>query len=148
MIKASVDCKGDRPRHAAVRVCDRGQSAVEFAMVAMLALTLIFGIIQSALAIYAYNFVAYASRSAGRYATVHGANSSQPATSSSIQSYVQGLVVALDPTELAVSSSWSPDTSPGSTVTVTVTYEFKPFAPFAWSVNLPLKSTSTAVISN
>ena len=126
----------------------RGQSSVEFALIAMLTLALIFGIMQSALAIYAYNFVAYAARSACRYATVHGANSSQPATSSSIQSYVTGLVVALDPNQIAVSSSWSPDTTPGSIVTVNVTYRFEPFATFAWSGNLPLSSTATGVISN
>ncbi len=82
---------------------------VEFAIVATVTLTLIFGIIQAALALYAYSFVSYAARAGVRYAMVRGTKSGSPATNSSVQTYVQGLAVALNTSSLTVATTWTPN---------------------------------------
>ncbi|MGO9062698.1 MAG: TadE/TadG family type IV pilus assembly protein [Candidatus Binataceae bacterium] len=122
-----------------------GQAMVEFAIVASVALALIFGIIQAALALYAYSFVSYAARAGVRYAMVHGNKSGSPATNSTVQTYVQGLAVALDTTSLTATTTWNPDENPGSTVTVRVTYTYRPLI---WSTTLTMSSTSQGLISN
>lgn len=125
-----------------------GQSMLEFAIVILVALVLIFGIIQASLALYAYNFVSYAARSAVRYAMVHGSQSGSPATASTIQSYAKGLASGLDPHSLTVTTTWNPNNNPGSTVTVKVTYEFRAPIPFIWTRVLILSSTAQGVITN
>ncbi len=124
------------------------QAMVEFAMVLLVTLTLIFGIIQASLALYAYSFVSYAARCGARYAMVRGSHSSIPATKSSVQTYVNGLAVALDTSSLTVNTTWNPNNNPGSTVTVAVTYVFKPLEPFVWSTNLTMVSTAQALVTN
>jgi Flp pilus assembly protein TadG len=114
----------------------------------LVALTLVFAIIQASLALYAYSFVSYGARCGARYAMVHGSNSSSPATNSSIQSYVQGLAYPLNTNSLTVSTTWNPNNSPGSTVTVQVTYVFNPLASFVWSTNVTMSSKAQTLISN
>jgi len=126
----------------------RALAMVEFAMILLVTLTLIFGIIQASLALYAYSFVSYAARSGARYAMVRGSHSSTPATNSSVQTYVAGLAVALNTSSLTVTTSWNPNNNPGSTVTVSVSYVFAPLAPFVWSSNLTMASTAQALITN
>jgi Flp pilus assembly protein TadG len=126
----------------------RAQTMVEFAMIALVTLTLIFGIIQASLALYAYSFVSYGARCGARYAMVHGSSSSSPATNSSVQSYVQGLAYPLNTGSLTVTTTWSPNNSPGSTVTVQVSYVFSPLAPFVWSSNLTMSSKAQSLITN
>ena len=123
----------------------RGQAMVEFAIVASVALTLIFGIIQAALALYAYSFVSYAARAGVRYAMVHGNQSGSPATSSTVQSYVRGLAVALDTSALTATATWNPNENPGSTVTVRVTYIY---TPLIWNTAMTMSSTSQGMVSN
>jgi Flp pilus assembly protein TadG len=126
----------------------RAQAMLEFAMVLVVTLTLIFGIIQASLALYAYSFVSYAARSGARYAMVRGSRSSAPATNSSVQSYVQGLAVALNTGSLTVTTSWNPNNNPGSTVTVSVSYVFAPVVPLVWNSDLTMASTAQALITN
>ena len=127
---------------------NRAQAMVEFALVVLITLTLVFLIIQSALPLYAYSFVSYGARSGARYAMVHGSSSSSPATSASVQSYVQGLSYPLDTGSLTVTTTWNPNKSPGSTVTVVVSYVFRPLGPFLGSSNITMSSTAQALISN
>jgi Flp pilus assembly protein TadG len=124
------------------------QTMVEFAMIVLVTLTLVFTIIQASLALYAYSFVSYGARCGVRYAMVHGSSSSSPATSSSIQSYVQSLAYPLNTNSLTVTTTWNPNNSPGSTVTVQVTYVFNPIASFVWSSNLTMSSQAQTLISN
>ncbi len=121
---------------------------VEFALIVLIALTLIFGIIEASLALYAYSFVSYGARCGARYAMVHGSNSSSPATASTVQAYVESLAFPLDTSSMTVTTTWSPDNSPGSTVTVAVTYVFKPLADLLLTSNITMSSTAQAVISN
>ena len=126
----------------------RGQAAIELAIVALPALILLFAITQLGIAVYTWNSIDYATRCAARYAMVHGANSVSPATSNSVQSYVDGLVVGLDPSALSVTTTWTPDNNPGSSVKIQVQYNFNPVAPFVSSLTLPLSSTAVTTITN
>ena len=126
----------------------RGQAMVEFAMVLLVTLTLIFGIIQASLALYAYGFISYAARTGARYAMVRGSHSSAPATNSSVQSYVQGLAIGINASSLTVTTSWNPNNNPGGTVTVNVRYVFAPLAPLVWRSSLTMASTAQALITN
>ena len=142
--------KGERPASfGEPKKCRQGaQTMVEFAMILVVTLTLIFGIIQASLALYAYSFVSYAARSGVRYAMVRGSRSSSPATSSSVQTYVQGLAMGLNTSSLTVNTSWNPNNNPGSTVTVSVSYVFTPLTGLLWSSNLTMSSTATSLVAN
>jgi Flp pilus assembly protein TadG len=126
----------------------RGTSMAEFALIAIPCLTLFFGIMNFALALYDYDFVGYGAQQAARYAIVHGSTAPQVATASSVQTYVNGMVAgAVDTSLLTVNTTWSPDNKPGSVVTVTVGYTFKPLTSLVSSVNIVLSQTAAMVIS-
>ena len=56
---------------------------------------------------------------------VRGSTSESPAQLSDIQSYVDGLASGLNTGNLTVNASWTPNNQPGSTVQVTVRYNFQ-----------------------
>src|SRR5208283_842905 len=98
----------------AARSSRPGQVMAEFALVLTPCLTLFFGIINFALALYCYDFVCYSAQQAVRYATVHGSSATMIATSASIQTYVNALVVGvLKTSATTVTTTWSPNNSPG-----------------------------------
>jgi Flp pilus assembly protein TadG len=130
------------------RGSQRGTSMAEFALIAIPCLTLFFGIMNFALALYCYDFVGYSAQQAARYAIVHGATATTVATTGSVKTYVAGLVAGvLDTTLLTVTTAWSPNNSPGSVVTVTVGYTFKPLTALVSTVNINLSQTAAMVIS-
>jgi TadE-like protein len=51
---------------------DRGSSLVEYAIVCVISLTMLFGVIDFGRALYAYHFVSNAARTAARWAAVNG----------------------------------------------------------------------------
>ena len=53
----------------------------------------------------------------------------------------------LDTTLLTVSTTWLPNNKPGSVVTVTVDYTFKPLTGLVSKVNINLSQTAAMVIS-
>jgi len=132
----------------ALRRSHPGQAMAEFALVLTPCLALFFGVINFALALYCYNFVCYSAQQAVRYATVHGSTAITPATSSSITSYVDALVVGVLKTNaMTVTTTWSPNNQPGSVVTVVVTYNFPPLTSLVSSVTIPLSRTAAMVIT-
>ena len=124
----------------------RGQTFAEFMMVVLPTIGLIFGIVSFAMTVYTYSFLSNAARDAGRYAIVHGSKSTSPATSDVIQTFVRSEAQGLKASAISVSTSWSPNNNPGSTVNVQVSYSYQPFYPFN-SVTLPLSSSAQMVIS-
>jgi len=120
----------------------------EFALVLTPCLALFFGIINFALALYCYDFVCYSAQQAVRYATVHGSTATTIATSSSMTTYVDGLVVGvLSTNAMTVTTTWSPNNKPGSVVTVQVSYNFPPLTSLVSSVTIPLTRTAAMVIT-
>ena len=125
----------------------RGQSLVEFAVVATLLLSLFFGILDFARALYAYHFVSNAARDGARYAIVRGSSSPSPATQTTIQNYLNNVPMGLNSNLMSVTTSWNPNNNPGSTVSVTVSYNFKFIMPFLPASTVTMTSTSQMVIS-
>jgi Flp pilus assembly protein TadG len=140
------------------RGCLRGQTYVEFLMVVLPTLLIIFGVISFAMTIYTYSFLSNAARDAVRYAIVHGAKSTSPATSDVIQTFVRNEAQGLSQSSITVSSCWNPqappnqcpgptgNNTPGKVVSVKVSYTFHPLYPFA-AVTLPLSSSAQMLIS-
>lgn len=104
----------------------RGGVVIEFALSVILLLTLIFGILEFALAFYTSEFVTYAARAGARYAMVRGSSCNSfatncPATAAQIQTYVKTLTLpGINPAQLTMNTTTSvvwPDTSPASTAT-------------------------------
>jgi Flp pilus assembly protein TadG len=137
---------------------ERGSAMVEFAIASTVALTLIFGIIDFGRALYTYHLVSNAARLGSRYAMVRGsacAASGCPTDANQIQTYVRSLAPGVDPSVLAVATSWSPtpgcvsagNNGQGCLVTVQVTYPFSFIVPLMPNLKLPLTSASTMVIS-
>jgi Flp pilus assembly protein TadG len=132
----------------ALRRSHSGQGMAEFALVLTPCLALFFGIINFALALYCYDFVCYSAQTAVRYATVHGSTATTIATSSSITTYVNALVVGvLKTSAMTVTTTWSPNNHPGGVVTVVVTYNFPPLTSLVSSVTIPLTRTAAMVIT-
>jgi Flp pilus assembly protein TadG len=137
-----------RSLRAAIRSARRGQASAEFALVLTPCLTLIFGIMNFAMALYCYDFVCYSAQQAARYATVHGSNGSPIVAASDVKSYVNTLVAGvLSTSNVNVATTWAPDNKPGSVVTVTVSYNYPPLTSLVSSVTIPLTRTAAMVIT-
>jgi Flp pilus assembly protein TadG len=146
-----------------MRNAERGATMVETSIVMLLALTVIFGIMDFGRALFAYHAVSNGARIGTRYAIVHGANcipSGCTASQSTIQTYVRNSTPGLNLSNLTVTATWGGtalDTSqscgtaanenPGCTVTVTVSYPFT-FVFSSIGPTLTMSSTSKMVVSN
>jgi len=62
----------ERERLANLRACERGTALLEYGLVLIVSLLLLFGVVDFARALYAYHFVANAAREGARYAMVRG----------------------------------------------------------------------------
>jgi Flp pilus assembly protein TadG len=127
-----------------------GQAIVEFALTSSLVFFVMFGIVDFARAMHAYDVVASAARLGTRYAIVHGtACPTAPtctATSTQVQTYVRSAVGGLDASNLTVSTTWPVVTgcvgaaTPGCPVRVSVTYPFS----FVFSLNLTIAMSASS----
>jgi Flp pilus assembly protein TadG len=141
---------------------ERGSNLVEYGIVLVVMLTMIFGLIDFGRALYAYHFVSEAAREGTRYAIVRGSACTTPgcpASQSSIQSYLSNVPAGIDPTKLSVTATWNPNDSqvcqnaggngnaPGCVVEVQVTYNFNFMLPFMPKNTLVMQSSSQMVIS-
>jgi Flp pilus assembly protein TadG len=140
-----------------------GGSLVEYALVVILLLLMVFGIGGFALGLYAYHFVGYAARDATRWASVNGSTCAtdnsciSPAKASDVQNYVTKMVPAgIDASQVTVAATW-PSTgglcaatknAPGCTVKVQVTYKYNFVFPLIHSGPLTLSSSSEMTITH
>jgi Flp pilus assembly protein TadG len=140
----------DRPtarRTQLPAAADKAQAMAEFALVLTTFILLIFGAMYLAQAVYAYNYVAYAAREGSRYAAVHGYDSYQVASASTIDTFVKGETAGLDTSKLTVTTTWTPDNKAGSVVQVEVQYQLSLSIPFIPAQTLSLTSMSKMVMS-
>jgi Flp pilus assembly protein TadG len=98
---------------------------IESAMAASVFLLLVVGILEGGRLGFACNSVSYAAHRAARFAAVRGSASGHPVTAADVTAEARALVVALDPANFSVTTVWTPDNHPGSTVRVTVSYGFR-----------------------
>jgi len=151
-----------------------GSALVEFAASGILLALVLFGVMDTARALYIDNFVANGAREAVRYAMMRGAtwkgtSCAAPgteecdATADNVTSYLQSVApagVSTSANYLTVSTTWPGTTpsgaacsatgvnnSPGCVVRVNVTYSFAYLFPFMPKGALTLASTSAMAIS-
>lgn len=98
----------------------RGATLVEFALICMVFLTMVFGIIEFSRALYSYHFLSNMARDATRWAAVNGSTcgndsscdgtggmNSGPATAADIENYVKGHVpVGINAAEITAIARW------------------------------------------
>ena len=151
----------------------RGSVLVEFVVVSLAALTLIFGIIEYGRAIYTLHLLSEVSRQGARYAIVNGATACPGGSPSQdpLQSYVRAQAPLAGPGALTVTTTCSnatlcadassvncsnasgctasaaPYNTAGCIVSVKVDYSFHFLVPIVSIQTLPMTSTSTMVIS-
>jgi Flp pilus assembly protein TadG len=155
---------------------ERGETLVEFAISAVITLSLLFGIMDLARALYTYHFISYAAQEGARFAEVHGSGwtsacNSQTgadypdqlgctASPADIQAYVQSLTpAAVTKANVSVTPQWLDKDINGNTgvcattnnyagcvVRVTVSYQFNYIVPFLPRGAQTLSSTAQAVI--
>lgn len=153
-IFSSVGSHGSKGAHY-----ERGSALVEFALASVVALTLIFGVIECGRLLFEYHTVSNAARLGSRYAIVHGSDCSatlstcQTASATDIANYVAGLSPGINPNN--VTTNWvngsacagTPFMGAGCNVTVTVTYNFTSVIPLLNLKTIALTSSSTMVIA-
>lgn len=125
-----------------------GQVLAEFAIAFPVVLLLLCNLMDFGRAMLCYNFVCDAARDATRYAATHGTDSSSPITSGAVSTYVAGeLPQGLSSSGLTVTTTWSPNENAGSTVHVTVQYNYQPMTPLFVVPALSLSSGAQMVMS-
>ena len=126
----------------------RGTAMAEFGLIALPCLTILFAVMNFAMALYCYDFVGYSAQAGVRYAMVHGSTANVVVSASDMQTYVKGLVAGgMDNSLVTVTTTWTPNNKPGSVVTVTVGYTFKPLTGLVSKVNVVMSQTAAMVIS-
>jgi Flp pilus assembly protein TadG len=126
---------------------ERGSAMVEGALCLTVFLVMVFGIMDFGRAVFAYNSISWAAREGARYAIVRGSSSGHQATATDVKNYVLSRTVGMVSSDLGISTTWTPDASAGSTVSVAVTYSFTPFGPYMPVGPWNLKSTSKMIIA-
>jgi Flp pilus assembly protein TadG len=141
----------------------RGATIVEFAVVAPVVFLLIFGVFIGGLGVFRYQQIAYLSREASRYASVHGAEyASETKKGAATRDTIYNQIIVpkatgLDLSKLTLSVTWDTDnrqfhtrtvngnlTTVANTVTVALTYVW---IPELYVGSTTLRSTSVSVMS-
>ena len=145
---------------------EQGSAMLEFALSAILLLTVIFGVMAISVALYSYNVVSEAAREGTRYAIVRGKKCNSFASAcpakvdgSDVQAYIRSLSFpGITPANLTAASVYSsvdgtactPSAAcnnPGNQVKVTVTYSFPLVIPFVPARTLSMTNSAQMVIS-
>jgi Flp pilus assembly protein TadG len=131
---------------------ERGSAVIEFAAVFTVLFMFLFAIMDLSRALYCYHFIANAAREGTRYAMVRGSTCTSwttacPASSTDIQNYLKSVPAGINPASLTVTTTWTPNNTPGSVVQVQVQYSFQPIFPLLPKAALVMTSSSQMVIS-
>lgn len=141
----------------------RGAAALEFALTAPVAFTMILAPMVGGVAVFQYHQIAYLSQEAARWASVHGtqyaADTQNPAATAAdvYQQVIVPKAAGLNLSNLGYSVTWNSSNAPtrtvisngqgkyvANTVTVTITYQWLPQLIASGGV---FTSTSTATMS-
>ncbi len=125
----------------------RGSTLVESAIVAVVFLLLLVGIMEFGRLGLAYNEVSFAAQCAARYASVRGSSSGHAASASDVQSAAKVYTGALDNKQVTVTTTWTPNNNPGSTVKVKVAYKFDTVLLPLSGTTVPVQTTAAAIIT-
>ncbi len=125
-----------------------GSAAVEFALVSTAYTAMLLGVVQIALYVADQQDLISAVHATGRYAIVHGSSSSSPATIAALKQMVGSKLIVINSASVTANASFSPNNSPGSTVTITASYTWKPIVPLLHLPSATISATSAATIQN
>lgn len=123
-----------------------GSELLEVALALPVLLMLTYGVLQILLFLYCYVAATYSSRLAVRYATQHGAASLLPCTAIDTASIVQNYVFGIPANGIAATTTWSPNNTVGSTVTIRVTLSYAGALGLSGFTNLSATTTASGVI--
>jgi Flp pilus assembly protein TadG len=144
-----------------LRKTEGGSAMVDFAVTAVVFLTVLFGIVDVGRAAFAYSWVSSAARQGSRFAMVRGTNCSGlsggcPAQASDVTTYVNSLATGMDTSQLTVTAGCytagallgaPPPCGPTTSVKVRVQYTFNflsSLVPLSWN----MQSISERVVQN
>jgi Flp pilus assembly protein TadG len=119
----------------------RGSTLVESSVVAAVFLLLLAGIMEFG------RLGSFAAQFAARYAAVRGSSSGHAASASDVQTAALAYTGALDNTKVTVTTTWTPDNHPGSTVQVKVSYAFATVLVPLSASTLTLQTTARGIIT-
>jgi Flp pilus assembly protein TadG len=125
-----------------------GVAGVEFALLSLVFFTAFIGVTEVARYVADQQDLMHAVHATGRYAIVHGANSSAPATTATLQAMVGSNLVLLNSSAVTTTVNFSPSNSPGGTVTITANYTWAPIVPLDMLPKATITATSAATILN
>jgi hypothetical protein len=123
-----------------------GGTLVEIAFVLPIALLFTFGAILLCVFMYGYNSATYGGRAAIRYAEFHGAASITPCTAANLSTIVSGYLTGIPASAVTVTSTWSPNHSPGSSITIKVALAYVTGVPIAGLSTLSVSTTATGTV--
>ena len=126
----------------------KGSVVAEVALVLPVMMFAMMGLLDIGRGIAAKAALGNAARLATRYASVRSNTSGSPATTESIETYLIDHADGLDPDLIEVTTNWNPANNRGSTVQVSVSYDFAPIMPFIPIESIELASSSESIISN
>lgn len=128
----------------------RGTAFVEFGFLAPIFFIVTVGIVDFGRVVWLSNTIEHAATEGARYAAVHGSNKATVATTETITDFVEGQAELILPSDMDIDVSWIPadDNSPGSSVTVQITYDYEfLLVGFLGFDPVELEGTSTMVIN-
>jgi Flp pilus assembly protein TadG len=128
-----------------------GNMMVESALVFVGFMFLMFGIVEFGRMVFAFNFVAQGATEGARWASVRGSTTcpaSSPGTNSALTTYVDQWAAGLTPANVSVAISCSPNGTPGSNVTVSVTYTWTAIVGKILPSSINFTDSSTMLIVN
>ena len=140
-------------RHLSILLARRspGQTFAEFAVSAGVFLLLLFGIMQMAMAVNAYNDVSTAAREAARYAVVHSPTSNNsPSVGpsySDIQQQAVNYAPFLSTSDVTVSFPADARIPTQTDALIQITHTYPLNIPFMSAVNLSLSASSRMLVS-
>jgi Flp pilus assembly protein TadG len=124
----------------------KGSAMVEYALVFPVFFMLVYAFIQFSIMLFTFNNATYASRIAVRYAVVHGSTATYTCTSTDISNIITPLLWGAPAGGTTITTAWSPNNTPGSTISIGVAVQFTPKLPFFPSKLFKLGATAHGTI--
>jgi Flp pilus assembly protein TadG len=126
---------------------NRGSTLVEFSLIALLLIMIIFTMFEMDRMVLVMTALADSTRAGMRYAIVHGSDNT--VTAAQIKTVITNYASTgiINTARLNVPTlTYTPNNSPGSKVDITVTYVYDPFTSY-FPLSVTLSSTSQGIIT-
>jgi Flp pilus assembly protein TadG len=119
---------------------------IEMALVLPIYFMLVYGVFQICFIMFGYCNATYACRQAARYAGIHGTGSTYQCTSTDVQNVAKTYLWGAPQSGITITTTWSPDNNPNSTVTVKISLVYPTAIPFSKMSQISVGTAATAWI--